>query len=215
MIKDFEATNPKRKYKSDFEVFVRESKLEDFFSSSGETILVSTIHKAKGKEFDNIYLLLDDFDSSTDENKRQAYVAMTRAKRNLTIHLNTDLLKGLYSEGMEIIEDNEIYSSPNDLAMQLSFKDVWLDYFINRQSAVAQLISGENLVLNENECLNAKGQSVLRFSQQFVKQLEHMKERNYELRNAKVNFIVYWLKEGASEEVMIVLPELHFKKMSS
>jgi hypothetical protein len=29
-----------------------------------------------------------------------------------------------------------------------------------------------------------------------------------------VNFIVYWLKEGAKEDVMIVLPELHFEKRS-
>ncbi len=52
-IKDFELSNPKRKYKSDFEVFLRESKLEDFTSSKIDTIIVSTIHKAKGKEFDN------------------------------------------------------------------------------------------------------------------------------------------------------------------
>ncbi len=31
LIKDFEATNTKRKYKSDLEVFIRESKLEDFY----------------------------------------------------------------------------------------------------------------------------------------------------------------------------------------
>src|SRR5690606_38440727 len=30
IIKDFEATNPKKKYKSDLEIFIRESKLEDF-----------------------------------------------------------------------------------------------------------------------------------------------------------------------------------------
>jgi ATP-dependent DNA helicase RecQ len=49
IIKDFEATNPKKKYKSDLEVFIRESKLEDFFNENGETIFVSTIYKAKGK----------------------------------------------------------------------------------------------------------------------------------------------------------------------
>src|SRR5690606_16746541 len=88
LIKDFEATNTKRKYKSDFEVFIRESKLEDFISENGETIFVSTVHKAKGKEFNNVFLLLDKFDAREDEKKRQLYVAMTRAKQNLTIHLN-------------------------------------------------------------------------------------------------------------------------------
>ena len=44
IIKDFETINPYKKYKSDLEVFIRESKLEDFFNENGETIFVSTIH---------------------------------------------------------------------------------------------------------------------------------------------------------------------------
>jgi ATP-dependent DNA helicase RecQ len=214
IIKDFEATNPKKKYKSDLDVFIRESKLEDFFSNNREVIFVSTIHKAKGKEFDNVFLMLEDFDSMTDEAMRLVYVAMTRAKRNLTVHLNSDLLRDISTENLEWIDDAVNYLPPNDLAIQLSLKDVWLDYFIQRQRAVAELTSGEDLFVNGNECLNSKGQSVLRFSQLFAKQLERMKEREYELKSAKVNFIVYWLKEGAKEDVMIVLPELHFEKRS-
>lgn len=38
-----------------------------------------------------------------------------------------------------------------------------------------------------------------------------MKENNYELKSAKVNFIVCWLKEGADQEVKIILPELCFE----
>jgi ATP-dependent DNA helicase RecQ len=30
------------------------------------------------------------------------------------------------------------------------------------------------------------------------------------LKSAKVNFIVYWRKEGEEEEVKIILPELYF-----
>src|SRR5690606_33084523 len=79
IIRDFESTNPRRKYLSDFEAFVRESKLEDFYGENGETILVSTIHKAKGKEFDNVFLLLEGVKHEKVEVKRQLYVAMTRA----------------------------------------------------------------------------------------------------------------------------------------
>lgn len=55
LIRDFETINPKRRYKSDLELFIRESKLNDFFGESGETIFVSTIHKVKGKEFDHVF----------------------------------------------------------------------------------------------------------------------------------------------------------------
>lgn len=212
IIKDFEATNPKKKYKSDLEVFNRESKLEDFFNENGETIFVSTIHKAKGKEFDYVFLMLENFNPETDEARRLLYVAMTRAKQNLTVHLNSNFLDNLTAENLERVDDREIYLPPNEIVMHLTFKDVWLDYFINKQHLISQLTSGDNLTLNVDECLNSKGQSVLKFSQQFVKQIETMKERNYELKSAKVNFIIYWLKEGAQHEVKIVLPELYFER---
>ncbi|MDR3602912.1 MAG: 3'-5' exonuclease, partial [Desulfosporosinus sp.] len=61
LIQEFEAANPKYKYKSDLEIFIRESVLEDFIGETMETIFVSTIHKAKGREFDNVFLMLDQF----------------------------------------------------------------------------------------------------------------------------------------------------------
>jgi ATP-dependent DNA helicase RecQ len=212
IIRDFEATNPKKKYKSDLEVFIRESKLEDFFNENGETVFVSTIHKAKGKEFDNVFLMLENFNPVTDEARRQLYVAMTRAKQNLTVHLNSNFLDNLTAENLERVEDTDIYLPPTEMTIHLTFKDVWLDYFTNKQHLVSQLISGDVLTLKGDECLNLKGQSVLKFSKQFVRHIETMKEKNYEIKSAKVNFIVYWMKEGAEQEVKIVLPELHFER---
>lgn len=213
IIKDFETTNPTKKYKSDLEVFIRESKLEDFFNENGETIFVSTIHKAKGKEFDNVFLLLENLDITTSEAKRQLYVAMTRAKQTLTIHLNSNFLDSISAENLERIEDMGIYSPPNEIAIHLTLKDVWLDYFRYKQHLISQLTSGDLVTVREDECLNSKGQSVLKFSQQFIKRIQSMKEKKYELKSAKVNFIVYWLKEDTDQEIKIILPELYFEKI--
>lgn len=215
IIKDYEETNPKKKYKSDLEVFIRESKLEDFFNENRETIFVSTIHKAKGKEFDNVFMMLENFNPTTDEAKRQLYVAMTRAKQNLVIHSNSNFLVNISSGNFEKVMDWEIYLPPNELAMHLTHKDVWLDYFRNKQYLISQLTSGDILHLNDEGCLNSKKQSVLKFSLQFVSQIESMKQRNYVLKSAKVNFIIYWLKEGAGQEVKIILPELYFEKQQN
>jgi len=212
LIRDFETANPKVKYKSDLEVFIRESKLEDFSSENGETILVSTMHKAKGKEFDNVFLMLEGFSPDSDEAKRLLYVAMTRAKRNLTIHLNMDFLNALSAENMERVSDRKIHMPPGEIAVHLGFQDIWLDYFISRQRLVSQLTSGDTMTLNEEECLNTTGQSVLRFSQKFVAQIAELKEKGYQLKSAKVNFIVYWTKEETGQEVKIILPELFFER---
>ncbi|HRQ30355.1 MAG TPA: RecQ family ATP-dependent DNA helicase, partial [Saprospiraceae bacterium] len=212
LIKDFEETNPKKKYRSDLEVFIRESGMEDFYSDSGETIYVSTIHKAKGKEFDHVFLMLGNFNPNTDEAKRLLYVAMTRAKKHLTIHLNSEFLNDVSVEHLEKVKDRENWQAPNELAMHLTHKDVWLDYFRNRQYIISQLTCGDDLIVTDTGCLNSKKQSILKFSRQFLDQIELLKKRNYELKSAQVNFIVYWMKEGSEEEVKIVLPEIIFEK---
>lgn len=212
IIKDFEATQTRKKYLSDLEVLIRESRLEDFMNEHGENILVSTIHKAKGKEFDNVFLMLDQFNAATDEAKRQLYVAMTRAKKNLTIHLNTPLFDHFSVENLEYLEDNTLYEPPKELVMHLTFKDIWLDYFAHRQHLVDQLMSGKALALHEDDALSYNGQPVLKFSKHYLEEIASLKTRNYVLKSAKVNAIVYWLKEGSDREFKIVLPELCFER---
>ncbi|MEP6646015.1 MAG: RecQ family ATP-dependent DNA helicase [Saprospiraceae bacterium] len=213
LIKDFEATNTKKKYKSDFEVFIRESKLEDFINENGETIFVSTIHKAKGKEFDNVFLMLENFDAREDKMKRQLYVAMTRAKQNLIIHLNGNYLDKLKTEELERVEDNNTFKPPTGLALHLSHKDIQLGYFEFIQKRVNALTSGDSIAISDEGCKNENGELILKFSKKFIDKLADIKKNGFELREAKVNFIVHWQAEDKDQEVKIILPELHFEKL--
>ena len=213
IIRDFESTCPKKKYKSDLEVFIRESRLEDFMNTGGETILVSTFHKAKGKEFDHVFVMLEDFKPITDEAIRLVYVAMTRAKQSLTIHLNSSLLDGITAEGLIRVNDRGTRVPPAGLSVHLTHKDVWLDYFTSRQYLVSQLVSGDTLKAEGDECFNSRGQSVLKFSRNFLQTMETFGKRDYILKSAKVNFVVWWQKEGTGEEIRIILPDLFFENM--
>lgn len=213
LIKDFEATNTKRKYKSDLEVFIRESKLEDFISDNGETIYVSTIHKAKGKEFDNVFIMLENFDAKEDEKKRQLYVAMTRAKRNLIIHLNGNYLDALKTEELERIENNSTFLPPSGLSLHLSHKDLKLGYFEFIQKRVNKLTSGDSISVSDEGCKNEAGELVLKFSNKFLDRLAEIKKRGYALSGARVNFIVYWTDIEKNKEVKIILPELQLEKV--
>ncbi len=212
LIKEFELSHPQKKYRSDFDVFIRESKLEDFISATGETIFVSTIHKAKGKEFDNLFLMLQDFDAETDEKKRQLYVAMTRAKQNLSIHLNGGFLDKISCSGIERSFDRKSYDESDLLVLHLTHKDIWLDYHISRQHLLTNLKSGDPLCVNGDACMDLKGNSVLKFSTAFIENLEIFKRKGFQIKNASINFIVYWQKEGSDTEVQIVLPELILQK---
>jgi len=212
IIRDFEATNPNKKYKSDLEVFIRESKLEDFFNENGETIFVSTIHKAKGKEFDHVFLMLENINPATDEAKRQLYVAMTRAKQNLTIHLNLNFLDNINVDNLEHVQDNAIYPPPKELVINATHEHVKLGYFEFVQHRIERILSGDSLIVKKDGCSNSKGDLVLKFSKKMLEAIIIQEKNGFELKSAKVNFIVYWLKEGAKQEVKIILPELYFER---
>jgi ATP-dependent DNA helicase RecQ len=100
------------------------------------------------------------------------------------------------------------------MAMHLTYKDVWLDYFINKQYLISLMISGDSLTIKGDELLDSNGKSVLKFSAQFKNQIAAMRQNKFELKVAKVNFIVYWQKEDTKQEIKIVLPELYFVRDS-
>lgn len=211
LLADFEATSPKTKYRSDLEIFIRESNLEDFFGGSEETIYVSTIHKAKGREFEHVYVLLDSFDSTTDEAKRQLYVAMTRAKQSLSIHYNGNYLHGIKAEDLHVFEDERPYEEPEHIAFQLTYRDVYLDAFREYQIAISKLLAGEELIVDSKGCLDRTGAYVLTFSKQTVQTIADLQRKNYVPTSAKIRFILYWRKEEEEYELRIILPELFFR----
>lgn len=212
LIKDFGSTNTRIKYYSDLEVFIRESKLEDFLGEDGETIFVSTIHKAKGKEFDNVFIMLDNCEMSSDEKKRPVYVAMTRAKQNLCIHHNSNYFDEFQVEGLVSIVDQESYQPPDKITMQLSFTDVNLGFFEYRQSQINRLIPGDVLVVKDEGCGNNSGDIVLKFSKKFNDTISQLKDQGYILKNARINFILYWKDPEKEKESKVILPELDFEK---
>jgi len=212
LVKDFELSNPKTKYYSDLLVYIHESKLEDFMAENGETILVSTIHKAKGKEFNNVFLMLNKYSLSNDEEKRLLYVALTRAKSNLSIYVNNHIFQTIKIDNLNLIEDKEIYQPSDEIVFQLTFKDIWLDFFKNKQHLIDRLISGNSLQVNEVGCNDLTGMPVLKYSKLFLNQVEHLRSKNYVLKSAKINFIVLWKNEEVDIEYQIILPEISFIK---
>ncbi len=210
LIKDFELSNPKRKHKSDFEVFVRESKLEDFISTNGETIFVSTIHKAKGKEFDNVFLLLNNYNPDNDSKKRELYVGMTRAKQNLVIHLNGNYLDNLSCQNIRRTKDNFQYKPSGLVVIHLTHKDIWLDFFMSRQYLISGIKSGDSLTVSNDGCSDINGNSLVKFSKNFKDKIIDYDNKGYRLAEAKVNYVLYWYKEDLDKEFRIILPELKF-----
>lgn len=211
LIMDFQETNPQNKYWSDFQSFVNESKIEDFYRQTSDTIFVSTIHKAKGREFDHVFLLLDGFVADTDDAKRQLYVALTRAKSGLVIHTNGYFFNHIQIPGVQRIENAETWQQPAKIAVQLTLKDVYLDYFSYVQDRIKRLESGQALLIHPEGLADSERKLVLKFSKNFQQYIAARLASGYTLREARVHFIVYWKNQGTDREYRVVLPELGFE----
>ncbi len=212
IIKQFELSNPVKKYKSDWKAFLMESQMEDFINIDTETIYVSTIHKAKGKEFDNIFVMLNGFKPDNDENRRQFYVAITRAKTNLTIHYNGNYLQPLIADNLSYTYDNNEYSEPHQMALYLTHRDVQLSYFEYVQRRMNSIQGGNTLTILEEGLGNSSGELILKYSQQFKQTIIERQQKGFRLSDAKVNFIVYWKDEKKDMEVKIILPKITLTK---
>jgi len=213
LLHDFEILYPERKYLTDFKMFIRESKLEDFISGSDDVVIVGTIHKSKGKEFDTVHLLLDRMQLQSPESIRQLYVAITRAKSKMVIHHNGHYLDKIQTANQINMTDSRQHPQPDELVIQTNHRDIHLDYFMNpyRQSLITKLRSGEILKYQDGECLNEQGQSILRFSKKYMEKIRNAKKIGYSPSIAKVRFVANWKKEETGKECWVVLPELHFR----
>ncbi|WP_289199463.1 RecQ family ATP-dependent DNA helicase, partial [Bacteroides acidifaciens] len=131
-VNQFEQTN-KTKYFSDFKEFVFESSVEDFCDVSGADVVVSTIHKAKGREFDDVYMLISDIYVKDAYLMRRYYVGITRAKNRLFVHTNGDCFNRLSAD--RYIVDQRQYNMPEEIVLQLSHKDVYLGLLLSDKSS--------------------------------------------------------------------------------
>lgn len=219
LICDFEEINSKNKYVSDFMFFVKESSEDDFYSIEELSISVSTIHKSKGKEFDNVVIMLNDFQINKEEEKRQLYVGLTRAKENLVIHYNSNYFNSKLELNYDMIPNysykinNMSFPEVNVLVIQLGYKDVFLSFFKNKQNHIAELISGDEIDIDNEGCFNSNGERILKFSNKFKSFIKMQNERGYFVNKAKIKYILYWYEKETDSEIMILFPIVEFSRV--
>ena len=194
----FEQIN-KIKYYSDFREFIYESSVEDFCDISDADVVVSTIHKAKGREFDDVYMLLSDYYSKDDNLIRRFYVGMTRAKNRLFIHTNGKLFNNTNIDKFTI--DSNTYSMPEEVVLQLSHKDVYLGFFKERKKEILSLRSGDPLNYKDTIFYNTTTNTpIAKLSKNMQVVIEDWHNKGYNIKSASVRFVVAWKPKDAPKE---------------
>ena len=208
-VEQFEQTN-KTKYFSDFKEFVFESSVEDFCDTSGTDVVVSTIHKAKGREFDDVYMLISDNYVKDAHLMRRYYVGITRAKNRLFIHTNGDCFNHL-SANLYLI-DQQQYDMPEEIILQLSHKDVNLGFFKERKQEVLALRGGDSLIYNDFFLYSSStDKPIAKLSSRMQGTLSEWEQRGYKVKSASVRFVVAWKPKDAQKnepETAVLLADL-------
>lgn len=199
-IRLFEETN-KAKYLTDFKEYVFESSAEDFCDLQNADVVVSTIHKSKGMEFDDVYMLISEPRQISNELLRRYYVGITRAKQRLFIHTNSKSVIFDNAGIDEKIVDQNIYEMPNEIVLQLSHKDVNLGYFKSRRKEVLVLRAGQKLRYDNNYLFDiTTNKPVCQLSQKIIAELNEWREKNYYVSDVSIRFVVAWRPKDAPKE---------------
>ncbi len=189
---DFEATH-KVYYRSDLREYIFESNVEDFIAADAQSVFVSTIHKAKGREFDTVYLLSKIPDNRDVNDMRAYYVGLTRAKRNL--YLVPDLP-----------------TASSSIIIPLSMRDVWLDFFIGRKDIVLRLRSGDSLIYKAGYLLDERGFNIAALSASGKERVEVWTEKGYEVASAHVSYTLAWKPQDYDVEYAVCLANIVLTK---
>ena len=189
---DFEKTR-KVLYRSDLIEYIFESNIEDFIAADERTVFVSTIHKAKGREFDTVYLLSPVPNGRDVNDMRSYYVGLTRAKQNLYLVTNPPTE----------------YSS---ISIALDMHDVWLDYFKGRKDVVLRLRSGDSLQYQNGFLLDGSGFHVAALSASGKDKLKTWTEKGYNVDDATVSYTLAWRPADSKEECAVCLANIVLTK---
>ncbi|BFU78712.1 RecQ family ATP-dependent DNA helicase [Arcobacter sp. 15-2] len=184
-------------YISQWLSYLEEIKLEDFENYS-KNIIISTIHKSKGMEFDKVILVNNlkknhDTKSNKDELVRLYYVGMTRAKNELYI-IKNGRQRPLPQEYVTYIIDTAIYDKSNQTYTYImSLSDISLSFNSNRHN----YFTGENVFLTRQEkfqnlCITQNEKILGTLSKEFNNTIMNKLKSGYRIDKVIIENIVVW-----------------------
>ena len=211
ILKDFSASH-ERLVLNEWEDWVGEMRWEDVRPvSQGEKVIVSTMHKAKGKEFDQVYLYLDRFKLETQADYRVLYVAMTRARNHLAIHTRQSWLNGVH--GLQPRMYDTPFEAPHELLIQLGLREIQLGYAKGMQDRLLKAVAGRPLqILKVGLFKEPLSGSVIQVSRKFEQHWQKLLNQGYRPVLAEVGYLVRWFDKEEQKSYRVALPQMRWEK---
>jgi len=205
-----------------YEVFV------GVLGNTQSKIVVSTIHRSKGKEFDEVHVVLqkEHNQKNPDYFKRLYYVALSRAKSLLHIHsFPRQSFQTLESLNIEVRDHRATTFTPvNRRILIMQLEDVYLSYlsrniYSQKYLSKTKIMAGTSVQLTINN--KASRFSILHnntvigeTSKKFTGKLQQSMSKGYVIGESKVEYVAKWFCHEKKQYNDIFLCKIFLTKRS-
>lgn len=148
---DEEIQNSPIHFQTVFKEYLNEIEFGEF-EQSRVGVVVSTMHKSKGKEFDSVYLCVEENFIKNEYDKRLLYVAITRAKNRLSIHTKDEFFTAFSAYYDEVFQYNKKVEEPDRIVFMMGLGDIALSDSSSTKGVqkVNPIASHKALIVDEN-----------------------------------------------------------------
>jgi len=218
-------------YRSDLEEMLANTTVAELMQPEGSDVIVSTYHKAKGRQFDTVYCQVTErFTPADIQAVNLLYVGMTRARHSLVLCDSSAMLHDLdepfAKAGVRVTRDSRDYGEPRNVMLAYSLRDVRLGDVESdaTQRAIGGLQAGDAL---HGRIDSRDGGGSLRFvldcgdgTHAMVRPSRSMNEKinryvcrrggtgRYRVLKADVGYVVRWYDNKTDREWKVALPRL-------
>ncbi|WP_060826913.1 RecQ family ATP-dependent DNA helicase [Sulfurospirillum cavolei] len=185
----------------------------DEFEQSRSRIIVSTMHKAKGKEFASVYVGLKENCIEDDYALRLIYVAATRAKNQLHIHSKDRFIFKLASYADSVVHYEKYVKEPDRIVFIMGLGDLVLsNEDAQRGIEKTQPLAGEQIQIIQtgHETFELVKNSVMigRLSgvdatkpERLCMKILQMQAKGYQLEtDVEIEYVVLWSPKSDKEK---------------
>lgn len=211
-------------FRAVFSEYLKEIEFDEF-EQSRSNVIVSTMHKAKGKEFDSVYVCVQDDFIKNEYDTRLLYVALTRAKYRLNIHTKDRVFSKLIHLSDMVVEYDKQVQEPNRIVFEMGLGDIMLSNDYAQQGIIkTNSMAGDKIRIIQKEGgifeLTKDGFLIARLSKIDVSKpdrlstkISQMQSKNYTLENeAEVEHIVEWFDKKDKKIYLEVLSRVYMSK---
>ena len=202
-------------YISEWLTYLESIQKEDFEEDNAH-VVVTTIHKSKGMEFDNVYLLVNEMPKD-DKKRRLYYVGMTRAKEQLNILYKAQHSSHKSSYARYIEDKCEYKNIEKQYTHLMGLKDINLGFDPYKYSTKNNFLAGMRVSIEKrdkwkNLCVIANGRIIAVLSNNFHREITQRVQKGFVFDEASIESVVVWWNEKEAKNHLHPLCKIVMKR---